>query len=219
VLRHTQRSLSVINRARHIVRGMPGNDQRSQWLASDDDRDEALQALRQALVDGRITTEQHGERVSKVLVARYVSELEDLTGDIPSAERLPAKVDHGPVPARAQRTHAVLRSVWLRPQGDVPDQLRSGAIGGNAEIDLRDTVIPPDGLEVKVWAYFGDVTVIVPPRVQVSLRATPVLGRVEQAIASAPAGGPKIRIRAVALFGDISVRTESPSSPSANASD
>jgi Domain of unknown function (DUF1707)/Cell wall-active antibiotics response 4TMS YvqF len=219
VLGPTQRPFSVINWAHHIVKSMPGKDQRSQWLASDDDRDEALRALRQALVDGRITTEQHGERVSKVLVARYVSELDDLTGDIPPTERLPANVDHGSAPARMQRTHGVLRSVSLRPRGDVPDQLRSGALGGNAEIDLRDAVIPSDGLEVKVWAYFGDVTVVVPPRVQVSLLATPVLGRVEQAIASSPAGGPKIRIRALALFGDISVRTESPSSPSANASE
>jgi Domain of unknown function (DUF1707) len=200
---------------RHIVRNMAGNDQRSRWLASDDDREEALRALRQALVEGRITTEQHGERVSKVLAARYVAELEELTADIPPADRLPARVDHdhGLVPAGGRRTHGILRSVSLRPRGQVPNQVRSGALGGNAEIDLRDAVIPGDGLDVKVWAYLGDITVVVPPNVQVFLSATPVLGRVEQAIASGPAGAPAIRIRALAMLGDISVRTENPSSP------
>jgi len=202
----------------HIVRHMAGNDHPSRWLASDEDREEALRALRQALVDGRLTTEQHGERVSKVLAARYVSELEDLTADIPPADRLPARVDHGLVPASGERTHGVLRSVSLRPRGAVPDRLRSGAVGGNAEIDLRDAVIPADGLDVKVWAYLGDITIVVPPNVRVELVATPVLGRVEQALGSGSLG-PTIRIRALAMFGDISVRTENPSSPSRNASD
>jgi DUF1707 SHOCT-like domain len=55
---------------------MLADDQRSQWLASDEDREEALRALRQALVDGRIAAEQHSERVSKVSAAQYVAELE-----------------------------------------------------------------------------------------------------------------------------------------------
>jgi Domain of unknown function (DUF1707) len=45
------------------------------------------------LVEGRITTEQHGERVTKVLAAKYIAELEDLTADIPPADRLPARVE------------------------------------------------------------------------------------------------------------------------------
>ncbi len=55
----------------HYREGMLADDQRSQWLASDEDREEALRALRQALVDGRITAQQHSERVSKVLAAQY----------------------------------------------------------------------------------------------------------------------------------------------------
>ena len=50
----------------HYREGMLADDRRSEWLASDEDREEALRALRQALVDGRITAEQHSERVSKV---------------------------------------------------------------------------------------------------------------------------------------------------------
>jgi Domain of unknown function (DUF1707)/Cell wall-active antibiotics response 4TMS YvqF len=196
-----------------MVRSMAGDDQRSRWLASDEDREEALRALRQALVEGRITTEQHGERVTKVLAAKYVAELEDLTADIPPADRLPARVDHELVPAGGRRTHGILRSVSLRPKGGVPNRMRCGALGGNAEIDLRDAIIPADGLDINVWAYLGDITVVVPPNVQVLLSATPVLGRVEQAIASGPGGAPVIRIRALAMLGDISVRTENPSSP------
>ncbi len=200
----------------YILSNMPGNDQRSRWLASDEDRERALGALRQALVDGRLTTEQHSERVSKALAAQYVAELDELTVDIPPAERLPdPRAGSALVPAGKQRTHGILRSVSLRPRGEVPHQLRSWAVGGNAEIDLRNAVIPAEGLGVRVWAYLGEVTVVVPPNVQVALVATPLLGRVEQSIHSAPPTAPTVRIRALALFGDINVRTENPSRPDA----
>ena len=164
------------------------DDQRSQWLASDEDREEALRALRRALVDGRITAEQHSERVSKVLAAQYVAELENLTTDIPHGERLPARADNAAlVIAGTQQARAILRSASLRPRGEVAQRLRSWAVWGNAEIDLRDAVIPVDGLDVRVWAYLGDVTVVVPPNVQVSLVATPLLGRAVDDARSAPA--------------------------------
>jgi DUF1707 SHOCT-like domain/Cell wall-active antibiotics response LiaF, C-terminal len=201
----------------HYREGMLADDQRSQWLASDEDREEALRALRQALVDGRITAEQHSERVSKVLTAQYVAELENLTADIPQGERLPVRADNTAlVRAGTQQARAILRSASLRPRGEVAQRLRSWAVWGNAEIDLRDAVIPVDGLDVKVWAYLGDVTVVIPPNVQVSLVATPLLGRVVDDTGSAPVAAPTVRIRALALFGDIHVRTEY---PSARASD
>jgi Domain of unknown function (DUF1707) len=197
---------------------MAGDDQRSRWLASDEDRDEALRALQEALVDGRLTTEQHSERVSQVLAARYVAEMEELTVDIPPADRRPArKAESALIQPGRQRTRGVLRSVSLRPRGAVPQELRSGALGGNAEIDLRDALIPAEGLDVRIWAYLGEVTVVVPPKVQVALVATPLLGRVEQSTSNAPAGAPTVRIRAVTLFGDINVRTENPSRPDASA--
>ena len=99
----------------------------------------------------------------------------------------------------------------MRPRGEVAQRLRSWAVWGNAEIDLRDAVIPVNGLDVRVWAYLGDVTVVVPPNVQVSLVATPLLGRAVDDTGSAPVAAPTVRIRALALFGDINVRTESPS--------
>ena len=191
---------------------MLADDQRSQWLASDDDRDQALRALRQALVDGRITVEQHSERASKALTAQYVAELDDLTADIPHGERLPATADNARlVKSGTQQARAFFRSVSLRPRGHVSQRLRSWAMSGNAEIDLRDAVIPVDGLDIKVWAYLGDVTVVVPPNVQVSMAATPVLGRVVNETRSAPVAAATVRIHAMALFGDIYLRTEYPS--------
>ena len=86
----------------HYREGMLADDQRSQWLASDEDREEALRALRQALVDGRITAERHSERVSKVLAAQYVAELENLTADIPHGERLPVTTPPSLKPPRSR---------------------------------------------------------------------------------------------------------------------
>jgi hypothetical protein len=188
------------------------DDQRSHWLASDEDREEALRALHQALVDGRIRVEQHSERVSKALAAQYVAELEDLTADVPHGDRLPVRADNAAlVKAGTQQARAILRSASLRPRGEVSGRLHSWAVWGNAEIDLRDAVIPIDGLDLRLGAYLGDVTIVVPPNVQVSLVAMPLLGRAVDDTGSAPAAAPTVRIRALALFGDINVRTEHPS--------
>lgn len=54
-------------------------------------------------------------------------------------------------------------------------------------------------------AYIGDVTLVVPPPVQVSLVATPLLGRAVDDTSSASVAAPTVRIRALALFGDINV--------------
>jgi hypothetical protein len=188
------------------------DDQRSHWLASDEDREEALRALRQALIDGRITTEQHSERISKALAAQYVAELEELTADIPHGDQLPVSADNGAlVSAGTHKARGVFRSAALRPRGKVSQRLNSWAVWGNAEIDLRDAVVPLEGMDLKLWAYLGDVTVVVPPNVRVSLAATPLLGRVVNEAGNAPAAAPTVRIRAQALFGDIYVRTEYPS--------
>jgi phosphohistidine swiveling domain-containing protein len=104
----------------------------------------------------------------------------------------------------ACRHRAILRSASFRPWGEVAQRLRSWAVWGNAEIDLRDAVIPVDGLDVRVWAYIGDVTLVVPPPVQVSLVATPLLGGL-WTTSSASVAAPTVRIRALALFGDINV--------------
>jgi len=56
-----------------------------QIRASDADRDAAAGLLGAAFAEGRLTAEEHGERVSAAYAARTVAQLQQLTEDLPAA--------------------------------------------------------------------------------------------------------------------------------------
>jgi hypothetical protein len=61
--------------------GAAGGDLRS--LASDADRDRAAELLSTAFTEGRLTADEHGERVRAGYAARTWQQLHELTGDLP----------------------------------------------------------------------------------------------------------------------------------------
>lgn len=66
--------------------------------ASDSERDEAINVLNNALTEGRLTLDEHGDRIEAALEAVTIEELRDLTSDV-----------HEPPPLRSQSR----RSWWL----------------------------------------------------------------------------------------------------------
>lgn len=73
--------------------------------ASDADRDRVADILRDALAEGRLTTEEHSERLDGVYAAKTVGELEPYVRDLPApgaaAVAAPAS---GPYPWAADGT-------------------------------------------------------------------------------------------------------------------
>ncbi|MEU9387465.1 DUF1707 domain-containing protein, partial [Streptomyces sp. NPDC048279] len=68
--------------------------------ASDADRDRIADILREALAEGRLTADEHAERVEGVLSAKTVGELEVFIRDLPAAHAGPAAPAYTPVPPR-----------------------------------------------------------------------------------------------------------------------
>lgn len=56
-----------------------------QMRASDADRDAAASLLDAAFAEGRLTADEHGERLSAAYMARTVAQLRQLTDDLPAA--------------------------------------------------------------------------------------------------------------------------------------
>ncbi|TDD63364.1 DUF1707 SHOCT-like domain-containing protein, partial [Actinomadura rubrisoli] len=52
--------------------------------ASDADRDQVADRLREALAEGRITPEEHAERIDVVYNAKTYADLEPVLADLPS---------------------------------------------------------------------------------------------------------------------------------------
>jgi hypothetical protein len=55
-------------------------------LASDADRDAAVRVLNEAFAEGRLTADEHGERVRAAYAGRTWQELAQLTADLPGPE-------------------------------------------------------------------------------------------------------------------------------------
>lgn len=69
-------------------------------LASTADRERALDVLRAAFAEGRLTKDEHDERVSRVYTARSYADLATVTADLPGGQQsvMPAWPPPVPVP-------------------------------------------------------------------------------------------------------------------------
>ena len=62
--------------------------------ASDDDRDRLVEQLQQHAASGRLSLDEYGERVDRVLVARTHGELAAVVHDLPVESIADAALDH-----------------------------------------------------------------------------------------------------------------------------
>ncbi len=85
------------------------------------------------------------------------------------------------------------------------------AVFGGVTLDLRGARPAPEGATVKATAAFGGVDVIVPKGWRITVRATPVLGGVDDETdrSQPPAeDAPSLHVDAMALFGGVELKHE-----------
>ncbi|PRX92369.1 cell wall-active antibiotic response 4TMS protein YvqF [Allonocardiopsis opalescens] len=174
--------------------------------ASDAEREAAVERLRVAVGEGRLTLEELTERTEAAYLARTRDELARITDDLPAdtAPAAPARTGE-PVRLFAVMGDTVRKGVW---SADGPVQ--AFAVMGDVTIDLCDAQVGSDTVEISAAALMGDIKVIVPEGVAVELEGVTVLGdkRDDTSAAPTPAGQarPRVRVRAYTLMGDVKVR-------------
>lgn len=155
--------------------------------ASDADRDRIADLLRDALAEGRLTADEHAERVEGVLAAKTVGELDVFIRDLPGAHQrraphAPAAVRPAPVamPVEPDDTVvAVFSGAVRRGRWRAGRRIHAYAIFGSVEIDLTEALFEYQHVVIRAISVFGNVEVRVPENV--SLRGTGggVLGNFE----------------------------------------
>lgn len=75
-----------------LVRAEPGN---TAVLASDGERDDAVRVLNEAFAQGRLTGDEHGERVRAAYAARTWRDLDQVTADLPDPWDVPGQTAQG----------------------------------------------------------------------------------------------------------------------------
>ncbi|MQY35051.1 hypothetical protein SRB17_30230 [Streptomyces sp. RB17] len=189
----------------------------SELRASDADRDRIAEILREALAEGRLTAEEHAERVEGVLTAKTVGELEVFIRDLPAAHQRPAAPAYTPVPPRPTpgaipqeadaNVVAVFSSAVRRGRWRAGRRIHAYSIFGSVEIDLSEAIFEYQQVVIKAVSVLGDVQIRVPENVSLRGSGGGVLGNFEvDTLDSVESDAPVVYVDGWAVLGNVEAR-------------
>ncbi|GII83453.1 hypothetical protein Ssi03_14430 [Sphaerisporangium siamense] len=185
--------------------------------ASDAEREAAVESLRQASVEGRLTLAELTDRTEAAYLARTQAELAQLTADLPGAPA-PAPPPYA-APARAGGARrwfaAIMSETKRRGKWRVDQEIGAVAVMGEVTLDLREAEVRSNQIDIVATAVMGSVKIIVPDGVDVDLEGVAIMGEKKANVIEAPPGQnvPVVRVRAYVLMGEIKVVGDSKAKP------
>lgn len=186
--------------------------------ASDADRDRIAEILREALAEGRLTHEEHSERIDGAYRARTVGELEPLVRDLPAhrdgAVPRPAPASRVPDPfgtpsdeGAVQSMVAVFGGATRKGRWRVGRRTNAFAFFGGVDIDLTEAVFDHRETVINTVSIFGGTEIKVPENVTLRCTGTGIFGGFDvDTHESAEPDAPVIVITGIALFGGTSAK-------------
>ncbi|MBW3668870.1 MAG: DUF1707 domain-containing protein [Actinobacteria bacterium] len=179
-------------------------------LPSDDDRDRAVAVLRSHCADGRLTLDEFADKVVGVLQARSQADIEAVVGEsldrsgvaVPEAESEPA--------CGANWVVGIMWGAQRRGRWRPRRRVNAFAFWGGCTIDFRGAELVEPEVRVTAVAMMGGIDIIVPEGVAVEVTSVPIMGGVGRRIRDVPIlpGTPVIKVRAVAFWGGVTVRSK-----------
>ncbi|MEE1926979.1 DUF1707 domain-containing protein [Streptomyces sp. TRM 70351] len=183
--------------------------------ASDAERDQVAEVLREALAEGRLDTDEFGQRLEAVYAARTRGELAPLVRDLPGGTE-PARRETE-APARrwsgrfggtpTSRGGLALMGAFVRKGPWVaPRTFTAVAFWGGGEIDLRDASFEDREVVIRAHAVMGGVHIIVPHDAEVLVGGLGVMGGFDHdATGAGVPGAPRITVTGFAFWGGVTV--------------
>lgn len=142
--------------------------------------------LARAFSEGRITFEEHDERLTRTYAARTFDELDELTADLVHPTNRPPAAGHHVPERRFTSTPAagpVLRSsttvmTTLKPGAPlhVPQETSLVVILGNLRLDLVNATFASDTVRININNFMGDVRIRLPEGVRVVNSTSNIMG-------------------------------------------
>ena len=157
-----------------------------------------------AVSDGRLTPDEHTERMGAALSARTLGDLERLTADLAPASEQPVRLDGGKAVSGFFGTE-VRDGRWV-----VPQVLNCSAVFGEVVVDFREALLEDRHVVLYAYVIGGRVRLIVPTGVEVVMGGTMLLGRCRGATADSVPPSPDvpvIEVRAFAAGGEVVAQT------------
>ncbi|MEV7399233.1 DUF1707 domain-containing protein [Streptomyces sp. NPDC091267] len=184
--------------------------------ASDADRDRIADILREAMAEGRLTAEEHGERVDAVYRAKTVGELEPLVRDLPASggatRAASAPYAYGPeTPAGptgpAENMVAVFSSSTRKGRWRVGGRTNAFSLFGSVEIDLTEALFGQRLTVINATAIFGSVEIRVPENISLRGSGTGIFGNFEVVtLESGDPEAPVVVVNGYSAFGSVEAK-------------
>lgn len=145
-------------------------------LATDTERDQAIDRLRQACLDGRLTLAEYSQRLDKALTARTRGDLNALLADlaVPASQTSPPPSTSVRKPTRF--VLAVFGSARQAGRWLAGRRIVAVSVLGSSSLDLRSARLDGAATEIIAVAIFGSVRVVVPPGAEVDCDGLAIFG-------------------------------------------
>lgn len=166
---------------------------------SDSERDNAVSALRDDLVAGRLTLEEFSDRVGAAYRATVRGELSALRHDLPESYATPGR---RPLRLSAAVFSHLVRRGRLRLRG----RSLAASVFADLDLDVREASVESHRVVIHVWVLAGNADIYVPEGVDVDVGGTILFGRRrEWGRDTATPRAPRITVRVHGIFGTADV--------------
>jgi hypothetical protein len=185
----------------------------SELRASDADRERVVAVLAEAAGDGRLTLEEHSERVQRAYRARTLGELAGLTRDLVPPGAQPLQLDD------SRTVTAFFTTVRREGRWVMPDRLSVTVVGGQVVLDLREALLQGTYTIVHATLVGGSLNMLAPEGVSVRVTASRYSSRMGDDLNPRPGaagrtaaqwGSPLIEVRTFSVAGHVRVHTPRP---------
>jgi hypothetical protein len=186
--------------------------------ASDADRERVATVLNTAYAEGRLSRDEHDERLDQLIVAKTFDDLIPITRDLvvsrpPAEGRQPAAaptagfdVDTSSASEQPTRLVAIFSGVARHGKWRVRRKTQVLALFGGIDLDFRDAVFEGSTIEISGICCFGGMDIKVPEGLHVSNEMVGIFGGTDlKGVADPIPGAPTLVLKGLTLFGGVSV--------------
>ena len=185
--------------------------------ASDADRDQVATLLSTAYAEGRLSREEHDERIDQLMAAKTFDDLLPITRDLvivgpPAPVATPQSssrfaIDTTGQNAESDKMIAIFGGVTRKGRWRVRKNTHALALFGGMDLDLRDAIFEAPVVEISGFWCFGGLDMTVPEGIEIQDQTAGIFGGTDVRDVGDPApGAPMLVIKGVSLFGGVSIK-------------
>jgi hypothetical protein len=185
--------------------------------ASDADRDQVATLLSTAYAEGRLSREEHDERIDQLMAAKTFDDLLPITRDLvivgpPAPVATPQSSSRFAIDTTGQNPEsdkmiAIFGGVTRKGRWRVRKNTHALALFGGMDLDLRDAIFEAPVVEFSGFWCFGGLDIKVPEGIEIQDQTAGIFGGTDVRDVGDPSpGAPTLVIKGVSLFGGVSIK-------------